>query len=53
LPHHLNLSYAEVGDLNGFPMLAFLGVDSHRYAAILLEDLALEHKIRLICIDRP
>ncbi|CAM9286750.1 unnamed protein product [Scytosiphon promiscuus] len=47
------VSYAEVGDPQGFVAFFFLGVDSHRYMSLLLDKPARARGIRLICLDRP
>lgn len=47
------VSYAEVGDPEGFVAFFFLGVDSHRYMSLLLDKPARAKGVRLICLDRP
>lgn len=47
------VSYAEVGDPEGFVAFLFLGVDSHRFLALLLDKLVRAKGVRLICLDRP
>jgi hypothetical protein len=46
------LSYAEVGDPQGYPVLVFLGLGCVRYLIALYDELARAEGIRLICIDR-
>jgi len=46
------LSYAEVGDPQGYPVLVFLGLGCVRYLIALYDELAQAEGIRLICIDR-
>ncbi|KAF0693900.1 Aste57867_15174 [Aphanomyces stellatus] len=47
------VSYAEVGDPRGFPVICLLGMRGHRYHSYLYNNLAHNHSIRLFCIDRP
>jgi len=49
----ITLGYADVGPENGFPVLMFMGVDSHRYLIKMFEGNANAHQLRLISIDRP
>jgi hypothetical protein len=46
------LSYAEVGDPQGYPVLVFLGLGCVRYLIALYDELARAEGIRLICVDR-
>ncbi|KAF0693899.1 Aste57867_15173 [Aphanomyces stellatus] len=48
-----HVSFADVGDSRGFPVLFLLGMQGHRYHSFLFSTLAHRHGIRLICIDRP
>ncbi|KAH9084438.1 hypothetical protein LEN26_020799 [Aphanomyces euteiches] len=47
------VSYAEVGDPRGFPVICLFGMRGHRYHSYLYNNLASNHAIRLFCIDRP
>ncbi|CAN0545288.1 unnamed protein product [Ectocarpus sp. 8 AP-2014] len=47
------VSYAEVGDPEGFVAFFILGVDSHRYMSFLLDKPARARGVRLLCLDRP
>ncbi|ETV98483.1 hypothetical protein H310_08620 [Aphanomyces invadans] len=47
------VSYAEVGDPRGFPVICLLGMRGHRFHSYLYSNLAHNHGIRLFCIDRP
>ncbi|KAL2912786.1 hypothetical protein HK105_207673 [Polyrhizophydium stewartii] len=47
------LSYADVGDKSGFPVLWFAGPNSNRLLMAVYEDMALELGLRLVCFDRP
>jgi hypothetical protein len=46
------LSYAEVGDPRGYPVVVFLGLGCVRYLVALYDEVARAEGIRLICIDR-
>jgi hypothetical protein len=46
------LSYAEVGDPVGYPVVVFLGLGCVRYLIALYNEIARTEGIRLICIDR-
>ncbi|CAG8600146.1 9935_t:CDS:2 [Funneliformis caledonium] len=47
------VSFSEVGDRNGFPVLVFLGMGCVRYFIAFFDDLASSYGLRLICPDRP
>ncbi len=46
------VSMADVGDPQGYPVVVFLGLGSVRYLVALFDEIAAAHNIRLICIDR-
>jgi pimeloyl-ACP methyl ester carboxylesterase len=46
------LSVADVGSADGYPVLIFLGLGCVRYLVALLDEIASAYNIRLICIDR-
>lgn len=48
----LNISYAEVGKLDGYPVLVFLGIGCVRYLVALYDQIAQAFGLRIICIDR-
>ncbi|WVQ78594.1 hypothetical protein IAT38_000680 [Cryptococcus sp. DSM 104549] len=48
----LCVSYAEVGDPSGHPVVIFLGLGCVRYLIALFDDIARAFSLRLICIDR-
>ncbi|EQC39935.1 hypothetical protein SDRG_02591 [Saprolegnia diclina VS20] len=47
------VSYADVGAQDGMPVLLFLGMHGHRHATVLVEAVARQRGLRLLCIDRP
>jgi hypothetical protein len=46
------LSVADVGSADGYPVLIFLGLGCVRYLVALFDEIATAHNLRLICIDR-
>ncbi|KDO16673.1 hypothetical protein SPRG_17827 [Saprolegnia parasitica CBS 223.65] len=48
-----HVSYAQVGDAKGVPVVCLLGMRGHRHFIYLFKELALLYGIRLLCIDRP
>ncbi|CCF82305.1 putative Hydrolase, alpha/beta fold family [Nitrolancea hollandica Lb] len=53
LPGGRRLGYAEFGDPGGLPCFFFHGIPGSRLEAAFTEDLAAQHGIRVIGIDRP
>ncbi|KAF0693898.1 Aste57867_15172 [Aphanomyces stellatus] len=47
------VSYADVGNPHGLPVLFLYGQGGHRHVSYLFHHLARLHGIRLLCIDRP
>ena len=48
-----NLSFAEAGDPEGFPVLCFFGIGGSRYLVLLLDEVARQLGLRVISPDRP
>ena len=46
------ISVADVGSAEGYPVVIFLGLGCVRYLVALFDEIAIAHNIRLICIDR-
>lgn len=53
LPDGRQLGYAETGDPDGDPLLAFHGVPSGRLGAAVLDRAAREHGCRIVAPERP
>ncbi|KAI8927843.1 hypothetical protein BC831DRAFT_394262, partial [Entophlyctis helioformis] len=47
------VSFAEAGDKQGFPVVWFAGPNSNRLLMALYDDMARESGLRLLCFDRP
>jgi pimeloyl-ACP methyl ester carboxylesterase len=47
------ISYAEVGDRSGTPVIWFGGPCSNRFIIALYADVCTEMGLRLLCFDRP
>lgn len=47
------MSYCQVGDSTGIPVVWFAGPNSNRFVVGLYEAVCLEMGIRLLCFDRP
>lgn len=47
------VTYADIGDPDGTPVLYFLPSGCSRWIALVLEDTAQEKKVRVIAMDRP
>ncbi|OQR94369.1 hypothetical protein ACHHYP_01436 [Achlya hypogyna] len=48
-----HVSYAEVGDPLGVPVVCLLGMRGHRHFVYLFKELAYAYGLRLVCVDRP
>lgn len=53
LPSGRVVSFAEVGDREGWPVFLHLGMGCSRYFAAFFDDLAASYNLRIIAIDRP
>ncbi|MHA1671446.1 MAG: alpha/beta fold hydrolase [Promethearchaeota archaeon] len=47
------LGFAEIGDSDGIPLFHFHGFPASRLEAVILTEMMIEKKIRLISVDRP
>ncbi|KAJ1327131.1 hypothetical protein BSLG_010478 [Batrachochytrium salamandrivorans] len=47
------VSYSEIGDKKGYPVLWFAGPCSNRLLMAIYEDMAIEFGLYIICFDRP
>lgn len=47
------ISYAEVGEKTGFPVIWFSGPTTNRFLIALYDELARDNGLRLLCFDRP
>jgi len=47
------LGFSDLGDPEGIPLFYFHGFPSSRLEALAADDIALQHHVRLIAIDRP
>ncbi|CAO1629886.1 unnamed protein product [Parajaminaea phylloscopi] len=48
----LKVSFADVGDVKGHPVIVYLGLGAVRYLVGLYDELAFALHLRLICVDR-
>ncbi|KAF0699027.1 Aste57867_10372 [Aphanomyces stellatus] len=47
------VSYAQVGDPRGVPVICLFGQGGHRYVSYIYHLLAQAHGLRFLCVDRP